>query len=232
VATVEKAGKGEGYLGHLASNGVREAARKIGQGSEQFALHVKGLEFSSYDPRRAVGMALCYARSDRGACHVRPATHGLEVFGTPKAIDAFTTEGKPEMVKRGTEMGNVLWDSSGFCKLASWALGPNKALDLINAVTGFQIDGMREFSLMGERINNLIRSFNIREGMTADDDTLPPRLLNEPAKNGPAAGIVLEPKFNEMKKRYYEICGWDERGVPTDEKLRELGLYELVKENQ
>jgi len=229
VATVEKAGKGEGYLGQLASNGVREAARKIGQGSEKFAIHVKGLEVSSYDPRRAHGMALCYARADRGACHVRPATHGLEVFGIPKSVDPFTTEGKAEMVKRGTEMGNILWDSSGLCKLSSWALGPQKALDLINAVTGFQINGMKEFSLMGERINNLIRAFNVREGMTADEDTLPDRLLNEPHKKGPAAGIVLRENFREMKKRYYEICGWDEKGVPTEKKLRELDLHELVK---
>ena len=229
VAAVEKAGKGEGYLGQLAVNGVREAAKKIGQGSERFAVHVKGLEVSSYDPRRAHGMALCYARADRGACHVRPATHGMEILGRPKAIDPFTIEGKPEMVKRGTEMGNILWDSSGLCKFAAWALSPQKALELMNAVTGFQIDGMNEFSRMGERINNLIRSFNVREGMTADDDTLPDRLLNEPHREGPAAGIVLKENFIEMKRKYYEICGWDENGVPTEAKLRELGLYDLVR---
>ncbi len=230
VATVERAGKGEGYLGQLASNGVREAAKKIGQGSEKFAIHVKGLEVSSYDPRRAHGMALCYARADRGACHVRPATHGMEVLGRPKAIDPFTTEGKPEMVKRGTEMGNILWDSSGLCKFAAWALSPQKALELMNAVTGFQIEGMNEFARMGERINNLIRSFNVREGMTADDDTLPDRLLEEPHKEGPAAGIVLKENFLDMKKRYYQICGWDENGVPTEAKLRELGLQDLIRE--
>jgi len=232
VAVVERAGKGEGYLGQLAVNGVREAAKKIGQGSERFAVHVKGLEVSSYDPRRAHGMALCYARADRGACHVRPATHGMEILGRPKAIDPFTTEGKPEMVKRGTEMGNILWDSSGLCKFAAWALSPQKALELMNAVTGFQIDGMNEFSRMGERINNLIRSFNVREGMTADDDTLPDRLLNEPHKEGPAAGIVLRENFIEMKRKYYEICGWDENGVPTEAKLRELGLYDLVRRGE
>jgi aldehyde:ferredoxin oxidoreductase len=229
VAAVEKAGKGEGYLGQLAVNGVREAAKEIGQGSEKFAIHVKGLEVSSYDPRRAHGMALCYARADRGACHVRPATHGMEILGRPKAIDPFTTEGKPEMVKRGTEMGNILWDSSGLCKFAAWALSPQKALELMNAVTGFQIDGMNEFSRMGERVNNLIRSFNVREGMTAEDDTLPDRLLNEPQREGPAAGIVLKEHFMEMKKKYYQICGWDENGVPTEAKLRELGLYDLVR---
>jgi aldehyde:ferredoxin oxidoreductase len=229
VATVEKAGKVEGYLGQLAVNGVREAAKRIGQGSEKFAIHVKGLEVSSYDPRRAHGMALCYARADRGACHVRPATHGMEILGRPKAIDPFTTEGKPEMVKRGTEMGNILWDSSGLCKFAAWALSPQKALELMNAVTGFQIDGMNEFSRMGERVNNLIRSFNVREGMTAEDDTLPDRLLNEPHREGPAAGIVLKEHFMEMKRKYYQICGWDENGVPTEAKLRELGLYDLVR---
>lgn len=229
VAAVEKGGKGEGYLGQLVSNGVREAAEKIGQGSEKFSMHVKGLEISSYDPRRAHGMALCYARADRGACHVRPATHGMEILGLPKFIDPFTAEGKPEMVKRGTEMGNILWDSAGLCKLSSWALGPQKALDLINIVTGFQIDGMKEFSRMGERVNNLIRVFNVQEGMTSDDETLPPRLLNEPHTDGPAAGIVLKENFIEMKRKYYEVCGWDEKGVPTEEKLRELGLFGLVR---
>ena len=185
VAAVEKAGKGEGYLGDLVSNGVREAAKKIGQGSEAFAVHVKGLEVSSYDPRRAHGMALAYARADRGACHVRPATHGMEVLGRPKLIDPFTTEGKAEMVKRGTEMGNILWDASGLCKFAAWGISPQSGLALVNAVTGFQIEGMKEFSQLGERVNNMIRLFNLREGMTADDETLPSRLLNEPHKEGP-----------------------------------------------
>lgn len=229
VATVEKAGKGEGYLGQMAINGVREAARKIGQGSEKFAVHVKGLEVSSYDPRRAHGMGLAYARADRGACHVRPATHGMEVLGRPKAIDPFTAEGKPEMVKRGTEMGNILWDSSGLCKFAAWGISPQKALELMNAVTGFQIDGMNEFSRMGARVNTLIRLFNVREGMTADDDTLPDRLLNEAHKEGPAAGIVLQENFMTMKRKYYEICGWDEKGIPSEAILRELGLYDLAR---
>lgn len=228
VKTVEKAGKGEGNLGELASNGVREAARKIGQGSENFAMHVKGLEIPAYDPRRATGMALSYARADRGACHVRPGTHGVEILGMPKLMDAFTDEGKPEMVKRGTEMGNILWDSSGLCKFLAWGLTPQKALDLINAATGFEIDGMKELSRMGERINNMIRLFNVREGMTADDDTLPHRLLKEAHKEGPAAGRFLEEKLIKMKKKYYEICGWDENGVPKEEKLRELGLYDLL----
>lgn len=232
VKAVEMAGKGEGSLGQLASNGVKEAARKIGQGSEDFAMHVKGLEISSYEPRRAHGMALCYARSDRGACHVRPATHGMEILGVPKLIDAFTDEGKPEMVKRGTEMGNILWDSTGLCKFVSWGLNPAKALDLVNAVTGFQIGGMKEFSLMGERINNMIRLFNIREGMTAADETLPKRLLNEVPTEGPAAGKRLKEDFLKMKKKYYEICGWDENGVPKKEKLQEMGLDKLFADTK
>jgi len=229
VSAVERAGKGEGSLGQLVSNGVREASKKIGQGSEKFAVHVKGLEVSSYDPRRAHGMALAYARADRGACHVRPATHGMEVLGRPKSIDPFTTDGKPEMVKRGTEMGNILWDASGLCKFAAWGISPQNGLALVNAVTGFQIDGMKEFSLMGESVNNLIRLFNIREGMTADEETLPDRILKEAHREGPAAGIVLMDNFIEMKRRYYKICGWDEKGVPTEAKLRELGLHNLTQ---
>jgi aldehyde:ferredoxin oxidoreductase len=227
VTAIEKAGKGEGALGQLVANGVREASKKIGQGSDKFAVHVKGLEVSSYDPRRAHGMALAYARADRGACHVRPATHGMEVLGLPKSIDPFTIEGKPEMVKRGTEMGNILWDATGLCKFAAWAISPQSGLALVNAVTGFEINGMKEFALMGERVNNIIRLFNIREGMTADEETLPDRILKEAHKEGPAAGIVLMDNFIEMKRRYYEICGWDEKGVPTEAKLRELGLHNL-----
>lgn len=229
VTAVERAGKGEGYLGQLIANGVREASKKIGQGSEKFAIHVKGLEVSSYDPRRAYGMALTYARADRGACHVRPGTHGLEILGRPKSVDPFTTEGKAEMVKRGTEMGNILWDASGLCKFAAWAISPKNGLALVKTTTGFEINGMKEFSLMGQRVNNIIRLFNIREGMTADDETLPDRILKEAHKEGPAAGLVLERSFIEMKRRYYEVCGWDERGVPTEAKLHELGLQDLAR---
>jgi len=220
VAAVEYAGRGHGIIGKLISNGVKRAAAYIGKGSEKFAMHVKGLEVPAYDPRAAQGMGLGYAVGDRGACHLHAWTAGEEML-QPPSLDPRKTEKKAGFVKTLVEETNVAWDSAGVCRVLGYTLNIEDILELVNTATGFNYN-LDEFQKIGERINNLTRAFNCREGFSRRDDTLPERLLMEPLPDGPCKGEVV--KLNEMLEEYYELCGWDSIGRPTKEKLRDLEL--------
>ncbi|MEM2869486.1 MAG: aldehyde ferredoxin oxidoreductase family protein [Thermoplasmata archaeon] len=214
------ASKRAGPLGGLLADGVLRASRRIGKGSEGFAMHVKGLEIPAYDPRASPGQALAYAVADRGACHLRPFMYGSEHFGKSPRLDALTYEGKAAEVKSGQERCAVV-DSIGLCLFHMMALSLTKdILPLLNAATGFNYSE-QELLKVGERINNLTRAFNCREGFDVKDDALPPR-CREPLRDGKRAGLPME--LERMLPEYYRLCGWDERGVPTPEKLGELGL--------
>ena len=227
LAAVRAAGSLEGKLGRLAANGVKRASEHIGRGSEKFAMHVKGLEIPAYDPRSAQGMALSYMLADRGACHLRPWTYGAEWLGTEPRIDPFTIEDKPALVKAKTEAAAII-DSVGICMFATFAISVEEdLLNLTNAATGFEFS-REEFMLIGERINNLTRSFNVREGFTSKDDKLPWRAVHEPAPKGGCKGMTA--KAQEMLQRYYRISGWTEDGIPKRMKLKPLGLSFVVDE--
>lgn len=221
VEAVERAGTLRGSLGHLVGNGVKRASEEIGRGSQGFAMHSKGLEFPAYEPRAAQGMGLAYARSDRGACHLRPWTAGKEMLGW-NAMDPRTTEGKASEVKTGTQNIAVAWDSSGLCLFASFAYDEAVVLKMVAAATGFDYKDMDEFLKVGERVDNLTRAFNVREGFRRKDDSLPKRCLQEPHNVGPCRGLVV--RLDEMLDEYYALCGWSRDGVPTREKLVSLGL--------
>jgi len=221
VEAVERAGTLRGSLGRLVGNGVKRASEKIGKGSESFAMHSKGMEFPAYEPRAAQGMGLAYARSDRGACHLRPWTAGKEMLGWD-AMDPRTTEGKAAEVKKGTQNIAVAWDSSGLCLFASFAYDEAVVLKMVAAATGFDYKDLDEFLRVGERIDNLTRAFNVREGFRRKDDSLPKRCLEEPHGVGPCKGLVV--RLDEMLDEYYALCGWSGDGVPTREKLVSLGL--------
>jgi len=225
VEAVDLAGKGFGKLGELVSNGVRKASERIGKESDKFAIHVKGLELPAYCPRAAQGMGLNYAVGDRGACHLHAWTAGSEMIQPPSA-DPTTTKGKAEEVKRLTEETNAVWDSTGICRLSGWALSAQDIFEMVNAATGFRYQSLSELSEIGERINNLTRAFNVREGLSKKDDTLAHRLLKEPLPDGPCKGQVV--KLEEMLTEYYKLCGWDTGGKPTKEKLTELALDFVV----
>ncbi len=220
LEAVNRAGTLIGKLGKLVGNGVKRAAEEIGGDSERFAMHTKGLEFPAYMPRAAQGMGLSYARSDRGACHLRPWTAGRELMGWDP-MDPKTTEGKAQEVRAGTENIAVVWDSTGLCLFSSFAYDENTVLKMVNAATGFGYS-MGKFLEIGERIDNLTRAFNVREGFGRADDSLPARCLEEPHRSGPCEGMVV--RLDEMLDEYYELCGWDGDGVPTFGKLRDLGL--------
>jgi aldehyde:ferredoxin oxidoreductase len=165
-------------------------------------------------------MGLAMATSNRGACHLRGSSYWAELIGIPKTYDPLTTEGKAELVKDFQNFAGVI-DSSGMCIFAFRGIWQDEMISMFRAVTGLDFT-LEEMLKTGERIWNLERMFNMRAGFKKEDDTLPKRLLEDPAPRGPAKGHVVE--LAGMLREYYEIRGWDVNGVPTDEKLKELGL--------
>jgi aldehyde:ferredoxin oxidoreductase len=217
-------------LGDLLADGVKIAAEKIGKGSEKYAMHVKGLELPAYDVRGAKAHGLNYATSFCGADHNRGYAF-QEIFGIPIpfAVDRFTTEDKGKLTKWNQDIRTVTADCPTMCVfLLDMALAPFAAqntADLMEAVTGMTYTA-EEIERVGERINNLARIFNIREGFSRKDDTLPERLMSEPLKAGASKGhLISRNELNQMLEEYYIARGWDpESGIPTRAKLEELGL--------
>ncbi|MGQ9648046.1 MAG: aldehyde ferredoxin oxidoreductase family protein [Thermodesulfobacteriota bacterium] len=208
--------------GVLWGEGVKRAATEIGKGSESFAVHVKGLEMPAYDPRGSTGIALAYATSDRGACHLRSWPIGAELLSAEERIDPFSTEFKAEFVKSQQDLFTVI-NASVTCLFAIFSLSLRHIVRFLHSATGIESFASSEEVLKcGERINNLVRLFNLREGLTRGDDTLPKRFLSEPLKEGPSRGRVVD--LETMLKEYYFVRGWDEEGVPTLETLKKLEL--------
>ena len=205
-------------IGDVLAEGVRRAAEKIGKGSGHFAVQVKGLECPGYDPRGSVGMALAYAVSDRGACHLRAWPADSEAFGD---LDPFTTEGKAQLVIDDQNLYSVKW-SLIVCDF--YAIGYGNIARLCSAATGWDFKE-EEVKAIGERIWNLTRLFNVREGFTRKNDTLPERISKDQLKGGRAEGhVVTFSDFNKMLDEYYKLRGWDKEGRPRGEKLKELRL--------
>lgn len=225
--TIGLAAMRKGPLGELLSDGVARAAKTIGRGSADFAMHVKGLEIPAYDPRQSPGQALAYAVSDRGACHLRPFMYGSEHFGKSPRLDPTKDEGRAKEVRSGQERSAIA-DALGVCKFYAYGLSLTRDMvPLVNAATGFDYS-QEEFLQIGERINNLTRIFNVREGFGAGDDALPAR-CRTPLAEGRRAGMPLE--LGAMLAEYYRECGWDQNGVPTEEKIRSLGLEMVPRRN-
>jgi len=226
IKLIHQIGKKEG-LGKILGQGVRKASKEIGLESEHFAMHVKGLELPAYDPRAAFGMGLAYATSDRGGCHLRAFPVKTELLSSNQRMDALSCEFKAELVKNEQDWFSVI-DSLGICLFAIFALGPSQITDLLYSLTGQEhFSSVEQLIKIGERVNNLTRLFNLREGITSSDDTLPPRLIKDELKEGPAKGQIVPLK--DMLKEYYFIRGWDQEGRPTENKLKELELISVVK---
>jgi aldehyde:ferredoxin oxidoreductase len=142
------------------------------------------------------------------------------VLGTPMKVDKDTIDGKPELVITFQNLTAAL-DATGSCLFATFGIGAPQLADMLSAITGVAYTA-EDFMKCGDRIYNLERQFNLAAGLTAKDDALPPRLLQEPIKTGPSAGMLS--RLPEMLPVYYQLRGWDENGVPTPAKLGELGL--------
>jgi aldehyde:ferredoxin oxidoreductase len=181
---------------------------------------VKGQEFPAYDARGIQGMGLAYATSNRGACHLRGYTVASEVLGIPVKTDPLTAEGKPELVIAFQD-ATAAFDSAGVCVFTTFAWGLADLQPQLAAACGDEFT-LENLAKIGERIWNMERDFNNRAGFTSKDDSLPPRLLNEPAKSGPAKGLVN--KLPEMLPKYYAARGWNPDGTLTADKRASLGL--------
>lgn len=238
VQMVEKIAKRQG-IGNLLAEGVKRAAEKIGKGTEEFAMHVKGMELPMHEVRGMKGHGLAYATSNRGACHLQVETDDLfeerlcpEIGINEKAFPRKCRDklyAGPEKVRLNKIVGDLfaVFDSLVVCKWTVYPCGGTKVTtinDIIAAATGWNIT-LNELMKTGERIFNLCRAFNVREGITRKDDTLPKR-FTEPLPEGPYKGEAFPREVLEkMLDYYYEFRGWNKRtGIPTREKLEELEL--------
>ena len=217
VKLTEWTASGEGF-GKVIGMGSKRLCAKYGK--PELSMTVKGQEFPAYDGRALQGMGLAYATSNRGACHLRGYMVSTEVFGIPVKTEPTATEGKAPMLKAFQDTTAVV-DSSGLCVFTTfaWAL-PDIQPQIQAACEGDW--SMENLMLIGERIWNLEREFNLAAGITCKDDTLPPRLLKEPCKTGAQKGMVCQ--LDKMLPEYYQARGWSKEGVPTAETRTRLGL--------
>jgi aldehyde:ferredoxin oxidoreductase len=215
VNLTEAVGKNEGF-GKILALGSYRMAEKYGH--PELSMSVKKMEMPAYDGRAVQGMALEYATSNRGGCHVRGYLTSPEILGVPVKMDPLVTKGKAGMLKLFQDL-TALIDSAGICLFTTFGLGlPEIAAQYREAVGTDETDD--EILMKGERVWNLEKHFNIAAGV--EKDTLPPRLLREKLPSGPAAGRVAE--LYTMLEEYYELRGWDKEGVPTADKNEALGI--------
>ncbi|MEM4450622.1 MAG: aldehyde ferredoxin oxidoreductase family protein [Nitrososphaerota archaeon] len=211
-----------GNLGELLGEGTRKAAQLIGRGAEEFAMQVKGLEMPAYDPRVMKGQGLGIATSTIGASHA-VVWNKFEILGEPRSADPLALEGKGELAKYCQDEMAVC-ETAVFCKIFvnHDIANPWLYARLLGPVTGLKdLADPDHLWKVGERIWNLERCYGIREGITAEDDTVPKRFFN-PYPRGAFKGQVFE--IEQLKEDYYRVRGWDRSGIPKEEKLRELGL--------
>lgn len=214
---VEMTAHGEGFGKELGMGSARMCAK---YGRPELSMSVKSQEFPAYDSRGIQGMGLTYATSNRGACHLRSYTVASEVLGIPVKTDPLVTEGKPELVKAFQDATGV-FDSAGICVFTSFAWTLADVQPQLQAACEGDWS-MEKLNEVGERIWNMERQYNLAAGFTAADDDLPPRLKTEPAKTGPAKGLVNG--IDKMKPEYYKVRGWNADGVPEKATLERLGL--------
>jgi len=224
---LEKITKREG-IGDLLAEGVKIMSNRLGKGSEKFAMHVKGLELPCYDPRAAKITGLAYVTANRGGDHITAYIEGPAFLAMPFMIVDDADVGDPlqeipekTKIVKDFEDSFGVFDAIGGCKFMGMVLTAEDWAGLISKLMGYDFTAT-DFRKTGERIYNLERAFLVREGFSRKDDTLPPRLLEEPLPEGPAEGHTVN--LAPMLDAYYEFRGWDKDGKPTKEKLQELGL--------
>ncbi len=217
VELTRMTGLREGFGDELALGSYRLAEK---YGHPELSMSVKKQEMPAYDARGVQGMGLSYATSNRGGCHVRGYMTSVEVLGIPEKLDPLVTDEKAGWLKIFQDLTAVV-DSTGICLFTTFAIGLPEVANMLRAAVGWTTSD-EEILQIGERIWNLERLFNLRAGFTKADDTLPPRLMEEPLPSGPAKGKVNE--LEVMLKEYYQVRGWNEEGVPTEEKMAELSL--------
>lgn len=225
VKATQLIGKKEG-VGALLGKGVRKAAEEIGGNASEFAIHSKGLEFPMHDPRAYFDLALSYSTAVRGADHL--STLGYMVvegwfvpeLGYPGPPDRFSNEGKAEFVKKLQDWFG-LFDSLGICKFTMGHIGPSDMAEWIRLVEGEKYT-VTDLMRIGEKFFNMKRLYNTRLGVSRKDDTISSRILSWSRKGGGADRML--PHLEKMLGEYYELRGWSEEGIPTAERVKELGI--------
>jgi aldehyde:ferredoxin oxidoreductase len=210
-------------LGHMRGLGAEmsEGSKRLAEryGAPELAMQVKGLEIPAYDPRGAQGHALGYATSNRGGCHLRSYLIGPEVLGSPVLVDRDRPDGKADLVMLYQDLSAAM-DCMIVCRFTNFAWPVDVYAEMISAGTGIELTG-RDLLQLGARIYNLERLFNLREGFTAKDDTLPPRFF-KPLPEGNSRNRVVH--LEEMLAEYYKLRGWDKEGRPTKDTLKKLDI--------
>ena len=216
VKLLEMIGSREG-IGDLLAEGTKRASKKLGHGTEAYALNAKGLEFAAWMPERMRGIALTFATSNRGACHKR-AIIGDELFRMP--MDS--VEGKPLMTKEIQDKVNALFTLIS-CRFAEMGIPLEHFSNMLSTATGIPRDTDWLMKL-GDKLWNMERLYNMKSGLTGKDDWLPDRCF-EPLDGLPEDAIPFTREIlRDMIQEYYQLRGWDETGTPTAEKLESLGI--------
>jgi aldehyde:ferredoxin oxidoreductase len=232
IALIKKIGQREGF-GDILAEGTAGAARRIGKGAEAYAIQTKGLELAGYEPRGLKATGFGYATSNIGGSHGNGSL-AFQEWGmpVPRTVDRFADEGKADIVifnqnNSGLEVGIICafahewggWHSRLFNKMLEAATGIKEFAD------------WNYLRKVGERIVNLDRAFNVRDGFDRKHDTLPKRFQSEPLHTGKAPGEgEMVRTLDKFLDEYYRLRGWTNTGIPTREKLEELGLGYVVKD--
>ncbi len=217
VYWTKKLANREGFGDEMADGSYRLCNR---YGRADLSMTVKKLEIPAYDPRGVQGHGLNYATSNRGGCHVRGYMISPEILGLPTKLERLDLKDKPFWTKTFQDLTAFI-DSIGLCLFTSFALGAAEYADIYNSVVGTKWTA-DDVLKAGERIYTLEKQFNLAAGILPEEDTLPPRLLIEPMPSGPTEGHVHH--LDQLLPEYYDLRGWDSEGIPTAEKLKDLGL--------
>ena len=233
-------------IGDLLAEGLRRATTEIGRGTEELVVHFKGMEDSSTDKRNDMLVGLWGLTSTRGADHLRactshfpniPLDEAEQLFGTKQAVNPRRVDGKGPLIKFNEDRVTT-FDALGICKFWWWWSSRWENLndrirvsaEAYTALTGLEADP-EWWAHVGDRIYNVERAFNCREGIRRADDVRIPRKFQIPMQSGPNEGKALTPEIVEtLMGDYYRARGWDEEGIPTRAKLESLGLSDVADE--
>ena len=218
------AGRG---IGELLNKGVRHAASVLGKGSDEFAIHVKGLELALHDPRAFPSMAISYALGSRGGDHLEGMSYmyekGLRIpgYGYQGELEPDSHEHKAEVAHENISY-YAIFNALGLCKFISIGKASLEMIaEWVSKVAGWQVT-QEELLTAGSRLTNAKRIYNLARGVTSADDILPPRLMQ--LRSGDYADDGVVPDTETMIKEVYRMRGWDEKGVPKPQTLKNLGL--------
>ena len=220
-------------IGDLLAEGTKIASEKLGKDSDRFAMHVKGLELAAYDCRATKITGLAFCTANRGGDHITGYIQGPTFMDIPLLVveesvieDARVENPEEAKIVKDLEDALSVFDAVGVCKFMGMALMAEDITPIIASATGWDFD-VADFRKAGERIYNIARLFNVREGCTRANDNLPKRLTEEPLADGPAEGLVVD--IEPLLDAYYDFRGWDKAtGKPTSAVLIKLGLEKFI----